>query len=61
MNVLTSILVYTITILFTPLVLLFYREFARALLTFILSILLITLPISIVIGVITVRGHRKPQ
>lgn len=56
---LTSILVYTLTILFTPLMMLWYREFARFILVVILSVLVLGLPIAIILGLVTVRGHRK--
>lgn len=61
MSILTSVAIYTLTILFTPVVLLFYREGARALLTFLLSLTVIGFLISIPIGIVTVRGHRKVQ
>lgn len=60
MSILTSILAYTLVILFSPLVLLFYREFARALLCFICNLTVVGIPVAMLIGVITVREHRRP-
>lgn len=60
MKILTSILIYFLTLALTPIVLVFYSEFSKALLTLLLTVTVIGIPVSWVIGVMAVRSHRKP-